>query len=112
MVTPASFGVNACPHAIPAESTKIPHKAKVSFFTTYSFLDCQMCHERLPKLRINIRQVAHVEKVYRKLERAALGIATLHEALLVCLKRIPSWRMRLASQWVYDRPRSSLSGAY
>src|SRR5215813_9355087 len=82
MVTPASFGVNACPHAIPAESTKIPHKAKVSFFTTYSFLDCQMCDERLPKLRINIRQVAHVEKVYRKLERAASGSMTARDLFL------------------------------
>src|SRR6267378_4604249 len=50
MVTPASFGGNACPHAIPAESIKIPHKTKIIFFTTYSFLDCQMCNERLPKL--------------------------------------------------------------
>jgi len=33
-VTPASFGGNACPHAIWAESIKIPHKAKISFFTT------------------------------------------------------------------------------
>src|SRR5262245_11473786 len=87
-------------------------KLKSVFSRLAPFWIAKCVNEQLLKLRINIRQVANLEKVYRKLERAALGIATLHEALLVCLKRIPSWRMRLASRWVYDRQRSSLSGAY
>jgi hypothetical protein len=46
MVTPAPFGENACPHAVPAESIKNPHKAKAIFFTTYSFLYCEMPNQR------------------------------------------------------------------
>src|SRR6267143_18762 len=67
MVTPASFGGNACPHAIPAESIKIPHKTKIIFVTTYSFLDCQMCNERLPKLVLTYAS-CHKEKILRILQ--------------------------------------------
>jgi hypothetical protein len=59
LVTPASFGGNGCPHAIPTESIKIPHQAKITFFTTYSFLYREMYNEHATRSPTNSPKCNH-----------------------------------------------------